>query len=222
MQHPKGLLTHRWIESAFPHEDHRLLNEAIPAITSSYIAPCVLSMVPETVDLVIMVSLLAGSPCQVPDLDLGSWDLLTWDLAYVTSCCDGLLGAWRCSRPYDAAALCCRSSRSMMGSAQRQTPWRTPQGRHASSRPGNEWTGCRSASSPEVVSQVCGCRLGLERLVRKLLRLSSRPAVLNLHYHPFNVYKHYYDKAQVGRHLALCLPCCLLADPQICRGGDGV
>ena len=123
----QGHLTRRWIQSTFPHKDHRLLNEAIPATTSSYIAPCVLNMVPETVDLVVMVSLLPGSPCQVPDLDL------TWDFAWLDPGATGLLGPWRCSRPYDSAASCRRSSPSMMGSAQRQTPWRTPQGRHASS-----------------------------------------------------------------------------------------
>ena len=80
---------------------------------------------------------------------------------------------------------------------------------------------CRSNSSPGVMSQVCGCRLGLERLVRKLLRLSHRPAFLNLHYHPFNIYKQYYDGAQVGGQLAPCLSSCLLADAQIQRG-EGV
>jgi len=38
----------------FPNEDHRLLNHAIRATTSGFVAPCIHTMVPEVVDLILM------------------------------------------------------------------------------------------------------------------------------------------------------------------------
>ena len=43
-----------WIQTTFPHPQHRLVNEAMPAVSSSYIAPCVEALVPGNTDLVIM------------------------------------------------------------------------------------------------------------------------------------------------------------------------
>lgn len=43
-----------WIQATFPNKDHVLMNKAVPAVTSAYISPCVLNMVPENTDLVLM------------------------------------------------------------------------------------------------------------------------------------------------------------------------
>ena len=43
-----------WIQMTFPNPNHVLMNKAVPAVTSAYIAPCVLNMVPENTDLIIM------------------------------------------------------------------------------------------------------------------------------------------------------------------------
>lgn len=43
-----------WIQMTFPNDKHVLMNKAVPAVTSAYIAPCVLNMVPEDTDLVLM------------------------------------------------------------------------------------------------------------------------------------------------------------------------
>lgn len=42
------------------------------------------------------------------------------------------------------------------------------------------------------------CRMGLERLLRKLMRMNSKLAILNMHYHPFNKYAHLWDGAEVS------------------------
>ena len=38
----------------FPNPGHRLINTAVPATTSSYISPCIHSLVPSDADLVIV------------------------------------------------------------------------------------------------------------------------------------------------------------------------
>ena len=43
-----------WVQATFPHQQHRLVNEAMPAVSSAYIAPCVEALVPGNTDLVIM------------------------------------------------------------------------------------------------------------------------------------------------------------------------
>ena len=43
-----------WVQTTFPHQQHRLVNEAMPAVSSAYIAPCVENLVPANTDLVIM------------------------------------------------------------------------------------------------------------------------------------------------------------------------
>ena len=43
-----------WIQAVFPNEKHKLLNKAVPAVTSAYISPCVLDMLPADVDIVFM------------------------------------------------------------------------------------------------------------------------------------------------------------------------
>ena len=46
---------YHWINTTFPHKDHRLLNFALPATTSAYYAPCVTSgLLPNNTDLVIL------------------------------------------------------------------------------------------------------------------------------------------------------------------------
>ena len=42
------------MQSTFPAQGHKLINTAVPATTSSYISPCVTSLVPADVDLVIV------------------------------------------------------------------------------------------------------------------------------------------------------------------------
>lgn len=43
----------KWIQETFPHKEHQLLNHAIPAITSGFIAPCAYTMIPDGTDLVM-------------------------------------------------------------------------------------------------------------------------------------------------------------------------
>jgi len=43
-----------WVNTTFPHKEHRLLNKAIPAISSAYMAPCVQDIVPERTDIVFL------------------------------------------------------------------------------------------------------------------------------------------------------------------------
>lgn len=43
-----------WLEEAFPDTKHRLLNHAIPAVTSGYISACVPELIPDDTDLVIL------------------------------------------------------------------------------------------------------------------------------------------------------------------------
>ena len=42
------------LQATFPHPGHQLFNTAVPATTSSYISPCISSLVPADVDLVIV------------------------------------------------------------------------------------------------------------------------------------------------------------------------
>ncbi|KAI3430747.1 hypothetical protein D9Q98_009159 [Chlorella vulgaris] len=43
-----------WINSSFPHAGHRLMNHAMPASTSSYMAPCFECLVTQEADLVVV------------------------------------------------------------------------------------------------------------------------------------------------------------------------
>ena len=47
-----------WINTTFPHPEHQFINKAIPAVTSAYIAPCVLNLLPDDLDLILLVSSL--------------------------------------------------------------------------------------------------------------------------------------------------------------------
>ena len=44
-----------WVNTTFPHPDHEFINAAIPAVTSAYVAPCVLDLLPGNLDLVFLV-----------------------------------------------------------------------------------------------------------------------------------------------------------------------
>ena len=50
-----------WVNSTFPNPKHQLVNKGIPGATSGYVAPCVLNLLPENPDLVILVSPLPSS-----------------------------------------------------------------------------------------------------------------------------------------------------------------
>lgn len=43
-----------WLETTFPTARHRLLNHAIPAVTSGYVSACVPDLLPPDVDLVLL------------------------------------------------------------------------------------------------------------------------------------------------------------------------
>ena len=46
---------YKWIDTTFPHKNHKLLNFALPATTSAYFAPCITSgLLPNTTNLVIL------------------------------------------------------------------------------------------------------------------------------------------------------------------------
>ena len=52
------------------------------------------------------------------------------------------------------------------------------------------------------------CRMGLERLIRKLLRLKAKPALLYYHFWPANLprYMHFYDMGIEDRCAILHTP----------------
>lgn len=93
-----------WFNETFPHPDHHFINEAIPAVTSSYIAPCVFNMVPADTDLIIMVCPLFIFQC-----------LLTNVLF------------WRLNNGTDLRVLC-RSSHSTTQNERDPIIWKNPLG----------------------------------------------------------------------------------------------
>ena len=63
-----------WLAAAFPHEDHHFVNQALPATTSAYAAPCILQTLPHETDLVFLeYSYNDGERLFNRELDQPSW-----------------------------------------------------------------------------------------------------------------------------------------------------
>lgn len=51
-----------WVNATFPHVNHVFSNQAIPGVSSAYVAPCVLRLLPKDPDMVILVSMTSEYP----------------------------------------------------------------------------------------------------------------------------------------------------------------
>ena len=150
-------LVHLWVRRAFPGADHTLVNAALPAVPSYYMALCLAWHLPEDVDLVVVEVGLGGGVTR------GGW--VAFGGSGVVFCV-GLLPAvqhcemvtWRTSiRPVQCqdnmtsgfVLACCLQYNINDGDVADYHPYRR----------------------------------GYERLTRRLLDLPSRPAVLHLFMH---------------------------------------
>lgn len=44
----------RWIQDVFPHDEHKLVNNAMPATTSEFASHCMYDLVPPDADIVVV------------------------------------------------------------------------------------------------------------------------------------------------------------------------